>query len=88
MKTWQKYLLITITTVGVATAATEAFAPKDTDTYRQQKLEQGVEDLADTNEMSTDRMRQEGMDVGEAHRQESLKPGERRPGRPPRLRFP
>lgn len=90
MKKWQLYVLVAATAASAATAGLDVLGPHDSPTRTTTTVGGDNEfgDLSDTDEAAKDRMREDGIDAGEARRREQLGPHEDRPAHVPRLKIP
>lgn len=88
MTPWQKGLLIAGTTASLVGGSLWMLDPARPGTEKagQQQIERQMDQLQDADEMSKDRMRDEGMDGIDAENRRQSIPNESRPG--PRIRIP
>lgn len=84
---WKETAAIGFTVVGLAVGANEMLMPNSPEQTDQQRRQQQVEDLSDSQEKQNDKWRDDLGDGIDAEEQRKLQPGEHRPGQPPRIRI-
>lgn len=87
--TLKESLLVGGAVIGLAFGAHQALAPATPEEFSKNRKEQMLEDLADADEASKQRMRESGNDHLDAENDRKLRPGETRPPerRVPKIRI-